>query len=174
MKTDTPEPVASSASQDGGVTAAPPLINLKNILVPLDFSERSLKALQYAVPLARQFRFEALTLLHVLKGPDVSPVSIPYLASLDHQRLAVIEKKLEDMIPPDLPVETAVRQSFVLQGILEVAVEVEADLIITTTHGYTGLRHAIHGSTAENVVRRAPCPVLVIHDHERDFVAPAM
>jgi len=175
MKTETLETVEATAalspSQDGPIETEPPLINLKSILVPLDFSERSLKALQYAVPLAKQFGAK-LTLLHVLKGTAVNPVNIPYLASLDHQRLTVIEKKLEDMIPPDLPVETTVRQSFVLDAILEVAVEVAADLIITTTHGYTGLQHVFKGSTAESVVRRAPCPVLVVHDHERDFVAP--
>ena len=63
-----------------------------------------------------------------------------------------------------------VRHSFVFDGILEAAREIHADLIITTTHGYTGWQHMLMGSTSENVVRRAPCPVLVVHQSEHDFV----
>jgi len=176
MKTETFEPVETTtpvttppASLDDANETQPSAIHLKNILVPLDFSERSLKALQYAVPLAKQFGAK-LTLLHVLKGPPVYPVDFAYLASLGHDQLTVIETKLEDMIPPELPVETTVRQSAVLEAILEVATEVAADLIITTTHGYTGLKHVFTGGIAESIVRRAPCPVLVVHDEERDFV----
>jgi len=143
-------------------------IHLKNILVPLDFSRMSLKSLEYAVPLAKQFGAK-LILLHVLRAPAYWK-DAPYLADLDREQLAVIEKQLDDMIPAGLPVETAVRQSFVFEGILEVAREIDADLIITTTHGHTGLKHLFKGSTAENVVRRANCPVLVVHEHEHDFV----
>jgi nucleotide-binding universal stress UspA family protein len=154
-------------------TTAPVLpspIHLKSILVPLDFSEASLKSLQYAVPLAKQFGAK-LTLLHVLKAP-VRFVDSAYLASLEHHQLTVIEKRLEDMIPPEIPVETAVRQNVVAEGILEVAREIEADLIITTTHGYSGMKHLLLRNTAENIVRQAPCPVLVLHEHEHDFVDP--
>jgi nucleotide-binding universal stress UspA family protein len=73
-------------------------------------------------------------------------------------------------ISPELPVDIAVRHNFVFDGILEVAREIRADLIITTTHGYTGLKHLMMGSTAENIVRRAPCPVLVVREVEHDFV----
>ena len=143
-------------------------IHLKSILVPLDFSQMSLKSLQYAVPLAKQFGAK-VTLLHVMNA-SLYFKDAGYLAYLERERLAVIEKQLDDMIPPGLNVETAVRQSFVFEAILEVAREIGADLIITTTHGHTGLRHLFKGSTAENVVRRAPCPVLVLHQDESDFV----
>jgi len=84
----------------------------------------------------------------------------------------VIERRLEAMIPSDVPVETAVRQNFVTEGILEVAREINADLIITTTRGEIGMKHLLLRSTAENVVRQAPCPVLVLHEEEHDFVDP--
>jgi len=164
MNFETPEPGATTAP----VAASP--IHLKNILVPLDFSEVSLKSLQYAVPLAKQFGAK-LTLLHVLNAP-VRFVDSAYLASLGHHQLTVIEKKIEDMIPADVAVETAVRQNFVTEGILEVAREIGADLIITTTHGCTGMKHLLMRNTAEQVVRQAPCPVLVLHEHEHDFVDP--
>jgi nucleotide-binding universal stress UspA family protein len=54
--------------------------------------------------------------------------------------------------------------------ILRVARETEADLIIIATHGYTGLKHVLLGSTAELVVRHAPCPVLTVRQVEHDFV----
>jgi len=44
------------------------------------------------------------------------------------------------------------------------------DLIVIATHGYTGLKHVLLGSTAERVVRHAPCPVLTVRERERDFV----
>jgi nucleotide-binding universal stress UspA family protein len=54
--------------------------------------------------------------------------------------------------------------------IVQVAAEMAADLIIITTHGYTGLKHVLMGSTAELIVRHAPCPVLTVRDPEHDFV----
>jgi universal stress protein A len=161
----------ASQSDETAARAVPSPIHLKSILVPLDFSEASLKSLQYAVPLAKQFGAK-LTLLHVLKAP-VRFADSKYLASLGHHQLTVIEKRLEGMIPSDIPVETAVRQNFVAEGILEVAREIDADLIITTTHGYSGMKHLLMRNTAENLVRQAPCPVLVLHEHEHDFVDPA-
>ena len=54
--------------------------------------------------------------------------------------------------------------------IVEVAKERNTDLIIISTHGYTGLKHVFLGSTTENVVRYAPCPVLTVREHEHEFV----
>ena len=45
-----------------------------------------------------------------------------------------------------------------------------ADLIVISTHGFTGLKHVFLGSVAEQVVRRAPCPVLVVREHEHEFI----
>ena len=54
--------------------------------------------------------------------------------------------------------------------ITEAAKELHVDLIVLATHGYTGLKHAFLGSTAERVVRHAPCPVLTVREREHDFV----
>jgi nucleotide-binding universal stress UspA family protein len=54
--------------------------------------------------------------------------------------------------------------------IVEAARELGADLIVLSTHGHTGLTHALLGSTAEKVVRHAPCPVLVVREKEHEFV----
>ena len=176
MKTETLEPAEVTspftASHEDAMASAPPIIRLMNILVPLDFSEMSLKSLQYAAPLAKQFGAK-LTLLHVVQPVDEA-VTLEYPAFFSSDHFAQLEKQLEDIratkVPQDLPVEIAVRHNFVFDGIVEVAREIHADLIITSTHGYTGLKHLMMGSTAENIVRRAPCPVLVVREVEQDFV----
>ena len=173
MKTEILEPVETTHVPGNDVIEPAPLsIHLQNILVPLDFSEMSLKSLQYAVAFAKQFGAR-LTLLHIVQPPTYSP-ELPFPPQLDTEDIAAIDEQLQDIratrIPPEVPVETAVRQRFVFDGILEMAREISADLIITTTHGHTGLKHLLLGSTAENIVRRAPCPVLVVRERELDFV----
>jgi nucleotide-binding universal stress UspA family protein len=54
--------------------------------------------------------------------------------------------------------------------ITRAAEELNTDLIIIATHGHTGLKHVVLGSTAENVVRHAPCPVLTVRVEEHEFV----
>jgi len=56
-------------------------------------------------------------------------------------------------------------------ALLEIKSILKTDLIIISTRGYTGLKHALLGSTAERVVGHAPCPVLVVREREREFVA---
>jgi universal stress protein A len=175
MKTEILAPVETTipvtAIRNDASPTAPPFSQLKNILVPLDFSEVSLKSLQYAVPFAKQFGAK-LTLLHVAQPVD-GALDLVYPVSPGGEHFEAIEEQLEDIraakVPPELPVDIAVRHNFVFDGIVEVAREIRADLIITTTHGYTGLKHLMMGSTAENIVRRAPCPVLVVREVEHDF-----
>ena len=153
------------------IELVPRMMSIREILVPIDFSATSLKSLQYAVPFAKQFDAK-LTLVHVVEMP-VYPES-PYSVPLGPEELEAIKKELAQIcaakIPPEIPVEIAVRQNSVFEGILEVARENSTDLIITTTHGRTGLKHLVMGSTAEDIVRRAPCPVLVVREREHEFV----
>ena len=64
-------------------------------------------------------------------------------------------------------VENSVENGHAGEQICRRAQELGADLIVTSTHGRTGLKHVLLGSTAEYVVRHAPCPVLVVPSHER-------
>jgi nucleotide-binding universal stress UspA family protein len=143
-------------------------IQLKNILVPLDFSERSLKALDYAEPVAKIFGAK-ITLLHVIEPPTY-PIEMAgkSLVEQESQSIATgtLEGICESKLHPDVTAEAIVRHGFVFETIIEVAREKKTDLIITTTHGYTGLQHMLSGSAAECVVRHAPCPVLVVRDCE--------
>ena len=151
------------------------LFRLKKILVPVDFSECSKKALQYAMPLARQHQ-AALTLLYVVQPPSFVAGEF---AGLDYSRLEDNQstgelQRLADLVAAEVrgkvPAETLVRTGMPVVEILEAAKVLPADLIVISTHGRTGLKHALLGSVAEDVVRRAPCPVLVVREHEHDFV----
>jgi nucleotide-binding universal stress UspA family protein len=152
------------APNDEPLGFMPQAITLKNILVPLDFSEMALKSLDYAVPFARQYDAK-ITLLHVVELKAYSPVlPDPEPLGPEHHTevLNQLEKIRDEYIPADVAADVTVRHNFIFDGILEAARETEADLIITTTHGHTGLQHMLLGSTAESIVRKAPCPVLVV------------
>ena len=154
---------------------APPPFKLTKILVPIDFSDCSKKALQYAVPFAKQFG-ATITLLHVVHvnysgGPEFGALDFP-LAEADLRKSA--EKQLAELAAADVQeqavAETLVRTGQEVMEIVGAAKELESDLIIISTHGRTGLKHVFMGSVAENIVRLAPCPVLVVREHEHEFL----
>lgn len=152
--------------------AAIGMVALQNILVPLDFSAMSMKSLRYAIPLARQFGAK-LTLLHVVTPPVYTP-ELPFSYMCESEGHDAAKTHLAEIrdakVPAGIVVEIEVCHNFVFEGILKVARDCRADLIITTTHGRTGLERMLSGSAAENIVRRAPCPVLVVREVEREFV----
>ena len=148
---------------------------IKSILVPIDFSASSKKALAYAVPFARQFGAR-LILLNV-----VEPVATPDFAksfplTMDNDRvMAQCRHELDELIrqagiEPELVEKTLVRCGRSFNEIADAARTLKTELIVISTHGYTGLKHALLGSTTERVVRYAPCPVLVVREHEKEFV----
>jgi nucleotide-binding universal stress UspA family protein len=146
-----------------------PVFKLKKILVPVDFSECSKKALQYAVPFARQFGAE-LTLLYVMQHyPLVSE-----MGPVDVESNEDAERDLEALrqtIDRDVRSRAVVRAGEPHLEITETAKSLGIDLILLSTHGRTGLNHVLMGSTAEKVVRRAGCPVLIVRQHEHEFIA---
>jgi nucleotide-binding universal stress UspA family protein len=68
------------------------------------------------------------------------------------------------------PVFPEVRFGKPHEAIAEAARNLNASLVVISTHGYSGIKRAVLGSTTERVVRTAPCPVLVVRENERDFV----
>ena len=158
------------------VRAKPSGIALKHILVPIDFSPLSKKALQYALRFAEGFR-AGITLLHVIE-PDVPPafdgLMIAPSISLNgnHPKCANRLKALASSmaIRATNYVQSTVRTGLAANEIVEAAKESDVDLIVIATHGFTGWKHFAIGSTAERVARAAPCPVLVVREKEHDFV----
>jgi nucleotide-binding universal stress UspA family protein len=146
------------------VEIVPLSLTLKRILVPIDFSNTSRKALRYAVPIAKQFGAK-LTLLHVIELPGYTgdPAYVGYDLPGTQRNL---NRQLKDLaariLPPDIRASTLVEVGVGFDTITRVARDRSADLIVITTHGYTGLKHVLMGSTAERVVRHAKCPVLVV------------
>jgi len=172
-----------AASRSKARTTTPPTIDLaqltiklKSILVPVDFSPPSQKALHYALSFAEQFG-ATLKLLYVVE-PAVYPTELGHVpAEIDrlyqnmHEGARVkLAALAEKQIPPHIKAETIVRVGQPHHAITQTAEELGADLIVIATHGYTGLKHAFLGSTSERVVRHAPCPVLTVREREHDFV----
>lgn len=144
-----------------------PQFKLKKILVPIDFSECSKKALQYAVPLAKQFKAD-LELLHVFE-PPVPQMELVDVSTMQDCLLNL--QILRGTVGDELRCTTEVRTGVPHLQIAEEAKLKGIDLIILSTHGYKGFSRVFLGSTAEKVVRHAPCPVLTVRQSERE-VAP--
>jgi nucleotide-binding universal stress UspA family protein len=141
---------------------------LKKILVPVDFSECSIKALQYSVPMAKQFGAETV-LVHVMQYPYLAAEA----AVFEREALQAERDELDSLmrrVSKIVPSRVILRTGKPADEIVQVASETDADLIILSTHGRSGFSHALLGSVAERVVRLAPCPVLVVREKERDFV----
>lgn len=149
-------------------SSAAPIFKLKKILVPMDFSDCSKKALQYAIPLARQFGAE-LELVHVVEPypsiPEMGPVEVETL-----QDARTTLEATRRTIGEGVRAHASLRSGAPYVEIVEAASELGTDLIIISTHGHKGLTRMLLGSTTEKVVRHAPCPVLIVRESEREFV----
>jgi nucleotide-binding universal stress UspA family protein len=154
--------------------ATRPALQFNKILAPVDFSDASKNGFEYAVRCAEQFGAE-LTLLYVLEpAPSASYVAIPGATPFSETDFSQAEKNLRSLIASarngnaTTPGWT-VRAGLPAHEIVEMAKETDVDLIVIATHGYTGWKHFCIGSTAERVVRAAPCPVLVVREKEHEF-----
>ena len=139
----------------------------KNILVPVDFSSASLNGLRYALGLARSFGAR-LTALHVIEplGPMVR-LAVDVDAHKRKLREDVklrLEKLHLEMGEPAGAFDTLFREGTSYHEIVAIAQRGVFDLIIMASLGRSGLGDMLLGSTAERVVRHAPCPVLVVRD----------
>ena len=161
-------------------TYVPELLHLGKILVPTDSSPPAEKAAHYAAQMAEQFGAEVI-LLHVIEpmypypvvGMTGMPVDVPPDPNVAQK--PATEKALERQGEAlrqgrSFRTRTEVRVGKAYDEIVRMAGEANADLIVIGTHGYRGVKHFFLGSTAEKVVRHAPCPVLVVREKEREFV----
>ena len=141
-------------------------LKLNRILVPVDFSDSSKNVLQYAVLFAKQFG-ASIALLHVLALP--SATDDLYEDETAHK----LKAWADEFVPHTIPVQTQTRRGAEAIEIVNEAKRLKAGLMIVSTHGRTGRAHALAGSLAENLVQLAPCPVLVVREHEHDFINTA-
>lgn len=151
-------------------------IGLKKILVPIDFSDHSKKALRYALPFARQFKAQ-LELMYVVE-PTIYPsdfgfgqVGFPDVEKELHEKATLeLRELIESNVPKTMKCTAVVSTGIPFVEITTFAQAEEIDLIIVATHGRTGVEHILFGSTAEKIIRKAPCPVLVVRAEEHDFI----
>ena len=141
------------------------------ILWPTDFSPLAKAALPHLPKLAAGSQGE-LVILHVLQTP--AAYAYPESAWLPWDKIEQANRaagerglhRLETQIKishPDLRVRGVLAIGVAFDEIVRTARRLKCDLIVLATHGRTGLKHVLMGSVAENVVRRAPCPVLTVH-----------
>lgn len=137
------------------------MLQIATILHPTDFSALSQHAFHFACSLAKDHGSK-LVVLHVADVPFVTAGEVLILAPSDGSREAT-EKQLRAIQPPDasIPTEHRLEEGEPVVEILRAARETGCDLIAMGSHGHTGLAHLLLGSVAEQVVRQAPCTVVV-------------
>ncbi len=150
------------------------MIKLKKILVPIDFSPFSDKALRYAEELAGKFHAE-LHLLHAFETVPIMTEGAYFPPDIAAQEEEATRKRLDEQavnVPDDVKVVRELNSGHPFVEIVRYAQENDISLIIMGTHGRGAIAHMLLGSVAEKVVRKAPCPVLTVRDEEHEFVMP--
>jgi nucleotide-binding universal stress UspA family protein/mono/diheme cytochrome c family protein len=149
--------------------------DFKSILVPVDFSSNSTRALDYAHTLAR--RFEAsLHVVHVCEVPALTTGSMDAYAiaysNWSQQLGDEAERELVKLVRKltGAPVTTEVLFGNPARAIVSAATIRKADLVVMGTHGHGPLMHALMGNVAERVVRTAPCPVLTVREPSEEAI----
>ena len=141
-------------------------LQIRNVLVPVDFSAPSLRALEFALPLTKQFGAD-LHLVHVFAAdhPFTGLVGMPFalpefeIGRSVHEQLKDVARKYSIDLRPGF-LHALKGRAF--EEICRVGRDEQIDLIVIATRGNTGVKHLL-GSTAERVVRYSSCPVLVTH-----------
>jgi nucleotide-binding universal stress UspA family protein len=139
--------------------------SVRNILVPVDFSEASMEALRHAKELALTYGAQ-ITLLHAVEevvypsAYGIEPTNMPGPQVIDR-----VEQNLAELARTELGYEHVVVEAnvgYAPSTILDYANGHDIDLVVIATHGRTGLERMLLGSVAERVVRRSPAPVFVV------------
>jgi nucleotide-binding universal stress UspA family protein len=132
-------------------------INIKKIVLCMDFSKHAQHALNHAFSIAKQYNAE-LTLLHVLEHP-------PGSADIQSTTAKTTEQLRESAPPrainPSL-VKFLVRIGKPYQQVIDLAMEAQTDLVIMGVRGRSSLNSALFGSTTYRVIQLGPCPVLAV------------
>lgn len=147
--------------------------NVKNILVPLDFSEASLNALQTAIAIAKQQNADILLLNVVDTSFMFAFAGVAYISEKTIDSMVDVSARmlnpLVEMIKEKhhLSCTSMVKVGLVPLSIVKSASENEAGLIIMGTHGVSGFREFFIGSTAQKVIKISSCPVLTIPPNKK-------
>jgi len=176
----SPCPVLVVRGSDSKKKPARQLATFRKILVPVDFSDCSMKGLEYAKKLAREFRaklilLHSIALQYYVASDEYARYDLPLLLE---QIDEAAKQQMRDLVQQTnwngVEVETSIEIGHAGQEICAEATQHNAGLIAISTHGRTGFKHVLLGSTAEYVVRHASCPVLVVPSRERALPKSAL
>lgn len=148
------------------------MVQIKKILVPTDFSVNSKPAIHYACYLAKPFN-ATIEVVHILETPYQIKSETILIGTGDKNQtiLEYVQEQAQlemdhfiGTLRQDLPIDihTRIETGSSYEQILRIAEEEKIDLIVMGTHGRSGISHALLGSVAEKIVRKAPCAVLTI------------
>ena len=144
------------------------MLKIRRLLVATDHSACAKAAVDLAVEMARSFG-ATLLLVHVVPTPgypNVAALMTSTFPTLHEELRRQGEEALRELaasLPQDVPIEIHVREGHAAQEIVDCATHEHADMLVIGTHGYTGWKHGLLGSTAERVVRTATVPVVTTH-----------
>ncbi|MBI4853842.1 MAG: universal stress protein [Acidobacteria bacterium] len=152
------------------------ITSIKNILVPIDFSEHSKKSLTYAIELAKNYK-ATLQLLHIIDTPIypafyvVDQLATTSIASNIKTRvLENLSTLLKSLGECQVNTEIHALEGRATTDIVKFASENNSDLIVIATHGLTGVERFLLGSVTEKVVRIAKTPVFTVKPHGRQMI----
>jgi nucleotide-binding universal stress UspA family protein len=154
------------------------MVSIRRILFPTDFSEHAEHAWLFALQFAQVFAAE-VHVLHVVAPPP--RLTEAYSMNFDPEKFAAVltaeaqtslDRLVEGAKVRNLTFHQEVRIGVDFREIIDYARKHQIDLIVMATHGRTGLAHALVGSVAEKVVRKAPCPVLTVKHPAMQFEMP--
>ena len=147
-------------------------IQLKSILVPVDFSDPSNQAFRYAARFAQHFAARSPFCISCKLPSPLFPRSLHtwiIWRRISRTRRGHCKPSPRSKTLQSSAIQTVVRTGLAAHEIVEAARELDSDLIVIATHGYTGWKHLCIGSTTERVVRTAPCPVFVVREKQHEL-----
>jgi nucleotide-binding universal stress UspA family protein len=148
------------------------VIEFKQILCPTDLSDASVRSLTYAAAFARWYNAR-LTVLHVVPtfdpiavGPGVLNAPLQVVMPMSRPELVDEMRRLTDSAGlGSMQVNLSAHEGDPARNIVDQALAIHADLVVMGTHGRSGFERLLIGSVAEKVLRKAPCPVLLVPPH---------
>ena len=156
-------------------------MQIRTILVPVDFSDNAAKALETAASLAERFKARVVLIhahhidvpmaSHLVPGGPVLPVG--FQEEIHQRATEAVEALAKQASEWGIEVSGKAVVGPASQAIVEEAQQLPADLIVMGTRGNTGVKHVLLGSVAERVVRAAPCPVLTVKTTGASSPTPA-
>ncbi|PLX48568.1 MAG: universal stress protein [Desulfobulbaceae bacterium] len=148
------------------------MINVKTILVPIDFSENAEHVMEYALSVAHHFKSRILLCFVAQLYTDYSDFFIPQMpvVAIEEEIDKAAKERMHRFVQSysnDIKIEECVLIGNIAHEILNLAEKRQVDMIIMGTHGYQGLEKILFGSVAEKVVKTAPCPVLTVKPKQK-------